>query len=131
MKAGNLAELIDRIDMPEFRKFLRPAEVLEELKTLYYLATIKGLHQREIAYKMGISLGHANLLLRRLKMKSYIHVHKKNTQQVVYLLTSKGELYLNSETQQLEEAVESLKIHAQEQPSAEFQEEKPHESYHE
>ena len=109
MIAKDLGDMIGRLDSPGSRKFIRPTEALHELKTLYYISTDSGLHQRGIACKLKISLGHANEVLRRLKEKRYIR-YSPNTHSTFYELTRSGEAHLDSESHQLKEATGLLGI---------------------
>lgn len=62
----------------------------KELKVIDEVSKNNHLTQREISRKVGISLGMANLILKRLARRGYIKVKGLNRRSLQYMLTPKG-----------------------------------------
>ena len=72
------------------------ADIYHRLAALTELAAGKGLSQRSLASRLGISLGAANALLRRLETEGFIAVNRLAAAQVLrYALTESGRAELN------------------------------------
>ncbi|RLE13466.1 MarR family transcriptional regulator [Candidatus Aerophobetes bacterium] len=61
-----------------------------ELKIIEEIAKNRGITQRELSRKAGISLGMVNISLKRLIRKGYVKVKGMNKRSLEYILTPKG-----------------------------------------
>ena len=61
-----------------------------ELKIIEEIAKNRGVTQRELSRKAGISLGMVNISLKRLIRKGYVKVKGMNKRSLEYILTPKG-----------------------------------------
>jgi len=61
-----------------------------ELKIIEEIAKNRGITQRELSRKAGISLGMVNISLKRLIRKGYVKVKGMNRRSLEYILTPKG-----------------------------------------
>ena len=62
----------------------------KDLKIMEEIAKDKGITQRELSKRAGISLGMVNISLKRLARKGYVKVKGMNKRSLEYVLTPKG-----------------------------------------
>jgi DNA-binding MarR family transcriptional regulator len=62
----------------------------KEFELINILATQGPSSQRQLALKVGVSLGMANLLIKRLATKGFLRIRQLNRRKVEYLLTAAG-----------------------------------------
>jgi len=73
------------------QKDIKDEDITEkELKIIEEIAREKGITQRELSKRAGISLGMVNISLKRLARKGYIKVKGMNKRSLEYVLTPKG-----------------------------------------
>ena len=65
-------------------------DIYRELRLLEEVEATPQLTQRHLAYKLGVALGVANLLLRTLARKGYIRANKVGWRRWVYAITPTG-----------------------------------------
>ncbi len=65
-------------------------DIYRELRLLEEVEATPELSQRHLAYKLGVALGVANLLLRTLARKGYIRANKVGWKRWVYAITPAG-----------------------------------------
>ena len=65
-------------------------DIYRELRLLEEVEATPELTQRHLAYKLGVALGVANLLLRTLARKGYIRANKVGWKRWVYAITPAG-----------------------------------------
>ena len=61
-----------------------------EIKIIEEIAKNKGITQRELSRRDGISLGMVNMSLKRLAKKGYVKIRGMNRRSLEYVLTPKG-----------------------------------------
>ena len=61
-----------------------------EIKIIEEIAKNKGITQRELSRRAGISLGMVNMSLKRLAKKGYVKIRGMNRRSLEYVLTPKG-----------------------------------------
>jgi len=61
-----------------------------ELKIIEEIARDRGITQRELSRRAGISLGMVNITLKRLARRGYVKVKRMNRRSLEYILTPKG-----------------------------------------
>jgi len=62
----------------------------KELKIIEEIAKNKGITQRELSRRAGISLGMVNMSLKKLAKKGYVKIKGMNKRSLEYVLTPKG-----------------------------------------
>lgn len=62
----------------------------KELKIMEEIARNRGVTQRELSRKAGVSLGMVNMSLKKLARKGYVKVKGMNKRSLEYVLTPKG-----------------------------------------
>lgn len=62
----------------------------KELEVLEHIAKDNNITQRKIAERTGLSLGAANILIKRFIKKGFVKVEQVNSRTLRYLLTQKG-----------------------------------------